>query len=52
MTWKGLHPVIKLVETTYEKGIRIAKKAFKTFADRVARDLSMPKYFVTIQPQV
>jgi hypothetical protein len=52
MTWKGLHPVVKLVETAYQKGIRIAKKAFKTIADRVTRDVSLPKYFMTIQPQV
>ena len=52
MTWKGLHPVVTLVETTYKKGIRIAKKAFKTFADRVTRDVSLQKYLMTIQPQV
>ncbi|MCK7491796.1 MAG: hypothetical protein MZW92_09135, partial [Comamonadaceae bacterium] len=52
MTWKGLYPVVKLVETTYEKGKRMAKKAFKTFADRVTRDISLPKYFMTIQPQI
>jgi len=52
MTWKGLHPVVKLVETTYKKGIRMARKAFKTFADRVTRDVSLRKYFMTIQPQV
>ena len=52
MTWKGLHPVVKLVETTYKKGIRMANKAFKTFADRVTRDVSLRKYFMTIQPQV
>lgn len=52
MTWKGLHPVVKLVETTYKKGIRMAKKAFKTFAERVTRDVSLQKYLMTIQPQV
>ncbi len=52
MTWKGLHPVVNLVEATYEKGVRIAKKAFKTFADRVVRNVLLPKYFMTIQPQV
>jgi len=52
MTWKGLYPVVKLVETIYEKGKRITKKAFKTFANRVTRDISLPKYFMTIQPQI
>lgn len=52
MTWKGIHPVIKLVETTYQKGVRMSKKAFKTFDDRIKRDELLPKYCVTIQPQV
>jgi len=39
----------KAVETTYKKGIRMAKKAFKIFADRVTRDVSLRKYFMTIQ---
>ena len=52
MTWKELHPVVNLVETTYKKGVSIAKKAFKTFADRVVRSVLLPKYFMTIQPQV
>ncbi len=51
MTWKGIHPVIKLLETTYQKGVRMSRKAFKAFADRINRDELLPKYFVTIQAQ-
>ncbi len=51
MTWKGVKPVVKLVETVYKKGVRITKKAFKTIADRINRDEALPKYYVTIQPQ-
>ena len=28
MTWKGTRPIVKLIETTYDKGVRIAKDAF------------------------
>jgi hypothetical protein len=51
MTWKGISPVIKLVETAYQKGVRMTKKAFNAFASRIDRDASLPKYYVTIRPQ-
>ena len=51
MTWKEIHPVIKLVKTTYQKGVRMSKKVFKAFADRINRNELLPKYCVTIQPQ-
>ena len=52
MTWKGISPVIKLVETTYQKGVRMTKKAFNALANRIDRDASLPKYYLTIRPQV
>lgn len=51
MTWKGLSPVVKLLETTYEKGVSIGKKMFKPIAARMERYTLLPKYFVTIRPQ-
>jgi hypothetical protein len=51
MTWKGLNPVVELVNTTYKKGIKVAKKMFKSITDRIDRDALLPKYYVTIQPQ-
>jgi len=50
MTWKGLQPVVQLLETTYEKGVRVAKKAFRAIAQRLQRDEALPKYFVRIVP--
>lgn len=52
MTWKGLHPTVELLETTYKKGVRVCKETFKVIADRLDRHMSLPKYNVTIQPQV
>lgn len=51
MTWKGLSPVIKLVKTAYQKGVRMAKKEFNALANRIDRDASLPKYYLTIRPQ-
>jgi hypothetical protein len=51
MTWKGVCPIIKLLDNAYEKGVRLAKKAFRKFEERLQRDESLPKYSVRIQPQ-
>jgi hypothetical protein len=51
MTWKGFSPVVKLLETTYEKGVTISKKMFKSIASRIERYKPLPKYCATIQPQ-
>lgn len=51
MTWKGTRPIVKLIETTYHKGVRIAKDAFKAIENRLQRHESLPKYDVLIQPQ-
>ncbi len=51
MTWKGLNPVVKLLETVYQKGVRVSKTIYKATADRIDRHSSLPKYCMTIQPQ-
>ena len=51
MTWKGISPVIKLVKIVYQKGVRMTKKAFNALANRIDRDASLPKYYLTIRPQ-
>jgi hypothetical protein len=52
MTWKGLSPVVKLLETTYQKGVKMSKKAFTVIGNRIARNPLLPKYSMTIQPQI
>jgi hypothetical protein len=51
MTWKGLHPVVNLITTTYLKGVKVGKKLFKAISDRLDRHASLSKYCVTIRPQ-
>jgi hypothetical protein len=51
MTWKDVPPVVDLMDKTYEKGVRIAKKAFQKFEQRLQRDETLPKYAVRILPQ-
>ena len=51
MTWKGTHPAVRLLDRVYDKGVRVAKKAFQTIANRLERDTTISKYSVRIQPQ-
>lgn len=51
MTWKGAHPVVRLLEKTYDKGVRIAKAAFQPIERRLQRAQELPKYDILIRPR-
>ena len=48
MTWKGKHPVVSVVETTYAKGVRLKPKEMKALESEVVRLDSLGKWFVKI----
>ena len=50
MTWKGIEPLVVFWERTYEKGIRLTKKAMKPYEDRLERSTTLPKWDVVIRP--
>ena len=50
MTWKGLHPIVELSDTIYEKGVSLGKKAMKDIENRLHRDPALPKYDILIRP--
>lgn len=50
MTYKGTHPVVTVVESLYERGVKLTKKAMKFVEARLSRLSALPKYFVTISP--
>lgn len=50
MTWKGLHPVVNLSRTVYEKGISLGKVAMAAVEARLKRDPQLPKYDIVINP--
>lgn len=52
MTWKGISPVVKLLDRVYETGVKIAKKAFQPIANRLKRNDAIPKYSVKIELQL
>lgn len=50
MTWKGVSPIVRLLDKAYEKGVRLSKKSFRSFSRRVQRCDSLPKWSLEIRP--
>ena len=48
MTWKGKHPVVHVVDTSYAKGVRLKPKEMKALESEVVRLAGLAKWFVTI----
>jgi hypothetical protein len=52
MTWKGKHPVVRVVETIYTKGVRLKPKEMKALESEVVRLAGLGKWFVEIPAKV
>jgi Rhodopirellula transposase DDE domain len=50
MTWKGIAPIVHLVETTYEKGIKVLSQELKQYQLQWQRSETLPKWDITIVP--
>jgi len=50
MTWKGIHPIVALSHTMYQKGISLGKAAMQVVEARLKRDPNLPQYDILISP--
>jgi hypothetical protein len=48
--WKKVRTVVRLIETTYEKGIKIGGKDMQVIEERLERSDKLPLYDITITP--
>ena len=48
MTWKGKHPVVSVVETTYATGVKLTAEEMDELEAEVIRLPSLEKWFVKI----
>ena len=48
MTWKGTHPLVALVITTYQTGVKLTKQAMDLVETQLQRLPSLGKWFVDI----
>ncbi len=49
MTWKGKHPIVELVTTTYQTGVKLTKEAMEAVETHLQRLPSLEKWFVDVR---
>jgi transposase len=49
MTWKGKHPVVGLVTTAYQNGVKLTKEAMRMVETQLERSPSLQRWFVDIR---
>jgi len=50
MSYKGVHPLVKIVKKTYHTGVKLTQKAMTLLEERLERLPGLEKYFVRISP--
>jgi Rhodopirellula transposase DDE domain len=50
MTWKGIHPIVKLSRKAYQKGVTLSKQAMREVEARLERNPLLPKWDILIRP--
>jgi hypothetical protein len=50
MTWKGITPIVHLVQTTYKTGIKVLPQELEQYKPFWRRSETLPKWDVTIVP--
>jgi hypothetical protein len=50
MTWKGIHPLVELSRTIYQKGVSLSKAAMRAVEARLERNPLLPKWDILIRP--
>lgn len=51
MTWRGVAPLLHLLDRTYDTGVRLTKQLFRPIAERLLRSSTLPKWSLTIPPR-
>ena len=44
MTWRAIHPLVRQITSTYERGVRVSKAEFRPIAERLIRSATLPKW--------
>ena len=52
MRWKGRHPTVKRLDGTFPDGVRVPAKEMKLIEARLQRSATLPRYDITIKPEV
>jgi hypothetical protein len=50
MTWRGVVPIVQLLDRVYKTGVRLSPRVFRPIAERLERSASLPKWSLIISP--
>jgi hypothetical protein len=50
MTWRGVAPIVHLLDRVYESGVCLSPRDFRPIAARLERSASLPKWSLVINP--
>ncbi|MHC4177076.1 MAG: ISAzo13 family transposase, partial [Planctomycetota bacterium] len=51
MTWRGVAPIVHLLDRVYQTGVRLSPRPFRPIAARLQRSASLPKWSLVIHPE-
>ena len=51
VTWRGVAPIVHLLNRVYETGVRLSPRDFRPIAARLTRSVSLPKWSLIISPE-
>lgn len=51
MTWKKIHPIVRVLDGIYRRGVKLTKAEFTPIAARLQRSQSLGKWSVVIWPE-
>jgi Rhodopirellula transposase DDE domain len=51
MTWRGVAPIVHLLDRVYETGVRLSRRDFCPIATRLERSELLPKWSIEIHPK-
>lgn len=50
MTWRGISPLVDLLDRTYHSGVKLTAEAFRPISERLNRSETLGKWHPTINP--
>jgi len=50
MTWNGTHPLVELITTSYQTGVKLTKAAMQAIEAQITRLPGLERWFVDIRP--
>lgn len=51
MTYNKVHPVVRMVEQSYRKGVRLSRQQRRVYEAALDRQAGLKKWFITIEPE-